>query len=217
MKILFTKKIFWGLIFYLIYNLIFIITNTQACGLKTLKPDIQIVCNNININKSPIKLVEIQIPKGCGDLSNKTYMDIRKITNKKSPQWKLLSSLTCVDVDNKLTLNNESGFIKDGEYIGVAMGTYFDGKDLNGKYHFTLDNGEVIKVFKVELKDDVDTCNLGLRSYANDVIEFVIDSQRPFMQENIGSNGLVFNGNFNNYKKFKGNIIKIEKVTESEE
>lgn len=215
MKILFNKMTFWSVTFYLLYSLVIYFNNVQAYGIKNTKPDIQIVYKDIKTKD--VKLEEISIPKSCGNLANKPYMDISKITNKNSPQWKLLSQLKCVNVDNKLSLNSKSGFIVvDKEYIGVAMGSFFDGKELGIKYHLTLDTGEILKVIKVELKDDRDTCELKMRSYANDIIEFVIDSNRPFMQENIGSNGLIFNGNFNNYEKFKGNIIKIEKVIESE-
>lgn len=165
-----------------------------------------------NVNLAPLNRADeviktnIEIPAEYTglDLSAKPYMDYRKITNKNSRQYKLLWS-DDVSVD-------ERGFIvdKDG-YIAVALGSYFG--EIGDRFEITLDTGIVLKVFKVEQKSDLHTCDKNfMGSTSHEVIEFVIDTQKAFMQANIWGNGYVFSGDFNNCLEFKGNVVKIERV-----
>lgn len=138
-------------------------------------------------------------------LCNKTYMDYRKITNKKSNQWKYIHS-------DAITLDDKGFLVTEDGHIGVALGSYFG--PIGSKYIFTLDTGIELKVVKVEQKSDKHTCEYNYKAGANDVIEFVIDTQAEYMQDNIWGNGLIFQGNFNNCEDFEGNIIKIQEVME---
>ena len=145
---------------------------------------------------------EITIPCS-GNLANKTYMDYRTITNTNSVQYQYIHS------DNIIV--DERGFLVTADgYIGVALGTYFG--EIGTKYIITLDTGRTIKAVKVEVKADRDTCSHNVIAGSNDLIEFVVDTQTDFMQQNTYSNGLVFQGNFNNFEEFNGNIIKVERV-----
>ncbi len=150
---------------------------------------------------------EFKMPDECMglDLSAKTYMCYRKITDKTSRQYEYIYN------SGEITVNDNGFLVTDDRYIGVAMGSYFG--DIGSKYIMYLDNGKIIKVVKVEAKADDDTCNNGfMGAVNNDVIEFVVDSQSPYMQRRKRSNGLIYGGNFNNYYEFNGNIISIRKV-----
>lgn len=146
----------------------------------------------------------VKIPYS-GDFSAKTYMDYRKITNKHSTQYKYIHS-------DEITIT-EDGFLQTADgYTGAALGSYFG--PIGSKYIFTLDSGIVLKLVKVEAKSDAHTCAANFAAGSNDVIELVIDTAAEYMQANVYSNGLVWQGNFNNCPEFTGNIVKIEKVTQ---
>lgn len=141
------------------------------------------------------------------DLSAKPYMDYRKITDRTSNQYQLIYSDE-ISVD-------DNGYLVDTEgNIGVAMGSYFG--DIGTKYIIHLDTGISFGVVKVEEKADIHTCENNFMASANDVIEFVIDTSAGYMQDNIWSNGYIWQGNFNNCPDFQGNIVKIERINYGE-
>lgn len=146
-------------------------------------------------NKTKLQNVEV-----CSNSSVKSYMEYRKITNKDSKQWKYINTSG--------KIKNKGGYLMEGEYIGVALGSYFG--EIGSKYIFTLDTGKQIKTVKIEEKSDNDTINGCYQKYDKSVIEFVIDTH----EFDKSKNGYVYNGNFNNLEQFKGNIVKIEKVLE---
>lgn len=138
--------------------------------------------------------------------SAKTYMDYRAITDTSSTQYQFIHS-------DEITIC-EDGFLRDSEgHIGVAMGSYFG--EIGSRYICYLENGETIPVIKVEAKNDAHTIEGFCGSIAYEIIEFVIDTKSNWMQNNVWENGYVFSGNFNNYEKFNGKIIKIDKVIEN--
>ena len=153
----------------------------------------------VKIETKPIqpKLKNVQV---CSTSSVKSYMEYSKITNRSSKQWKYINASGKIKIEN--------GYLMEGEYIGVALGSYFG--EIGTKYIFTLDTGKQIKVVKVEEKSDNDTINGCYQKYDKSVIEFVIDTH-AFAKS---KNGYINNGNFNNLEQFKGNITKIEKVLE---
>lgn len=137
--------------------------------------------------------------------STKSYMDYRCITNTSSKQWDYIYNSGEVIVC-------DDGFIRtsDGQdYFGVALGSYFG--EIGSKYIFTLDTGVELKVVKLDEKADKDTCENNFKHKIDgSVIEFVVDSSK--MDYAKGSNGYIYNGNFNNNQWLQGNIVKIEKV-----
>ena len=137
------------------------------------------------------------------DLSAKPYMDYRKITNESSRQYQLIHS-------DEISVDNDGYLIDSEGNVGVAMGSYFG--DIGERYIIHLDTGISFGVVKVEAKADIHTCENNFMSAANDVIEFVIDTQAGYMQDNVWSNGYIYQGNFNNCHRWQGNIIKIERV-----
>ena len=136
----------------------------------------------------------------CSNSQTKTYMDYKMITDKSSKQWRYINSSGRIKIEN--------GYLMEGEYIGVALGSYFG--EIGTKYIFTLDTGKQIKVVKIEEKADAHTKNGCQQKWDGSVIEFVIDSN-AFEKS---ANGYVYNGNFNNIEQFNGHIEKIEMVME---
>lgn len=175
--------------------------NFQAdlCALNTLrleelKEKTEIVNKNLNVKNMKL----------FSNSDVKTYMDYRKITNKSSKQYKLIHS------ENIFV--NKKGFLQTNDgFIGVAMGSYFG--DIGSKFIIELSTGKQIKVIKVERKADIHT---DFRNFAGsdnlDIIEFVVDTKKQFMLNNIGNNKFIFNGNFNNCNMFNGKIISIKKI-----
>lgn len=140
----------------------------------------------------------------CAKSGVKTYMDYRMTTLVSSKQYQYMH--------NYMTVDKKTGFLydKDG-FIGVALGSYY-GK-IGDRYYFTLDSGIVLPLVKVEEKADVDTDNTGCYHMIDgSVIEFVIDSNYAGNYFFNNGNGLVLNGNYNNYWLFKGEIEKVEEV-----
>lgn len=151
---------------------------------------------------SELDTTEIEIPCDV-DLTAKTYMDYRKITDETSPQWEYIYS-------DAITVDEKGFLVTEDNFVGVALGSYFG--PIGEKYQITLDSGIVLNVVKVEEKADMHTCEHNVMAGCNDVIEFVIDTQAEYMQNNVWDNGYIWQGNFNNCPDFTGDIQKIEKV-----
>ncbi len=140
----------------------------------------------------------------CSTNTAKTYMDYRMTTLVDSRQYQFLNYQCYVD--------KKTGFLydKDG-FIAVALGSYYG--EIGDRFYFTLDSGIVLPLVKGEEKADEDTDYTGCY-HTNDgsVIEFVIDSDYASRYFFSNDNGLVLNGNYNNYSLFRGSIAKVEKV-----
>ena len=152
--------------------------------------------------ETKIKSINISV---IHDSSVKSYMSYKTITDTTSPQWKLIHEQEIVRVD-------ERGFLRDeqGRY-GVAVGSGIGG--IGDKIDFTLSSGKILKTIVVDQKADHHTCeNNFIHLQDSSVIEFVVDTNARYMQDNIQDNGYVFSGNFNNSEEFKGKIKKIEKM-----
>ena len=142
----------------------------------------------------------------CASSSAKTYMDYRMTTLKTSKQYKFIHS--------QLTVDKKTGFLydKDG-FIAVALGSFYGG--VGDRFYFTLSSGIVLPLVKAEEKANKDTDNQGCYHIVDSsVIEFVIDDDYAGSFFGNKGNGLVLNGNYNNYALFEGEIIKVEKVLE---
>lgn len=142
----------------------------------------------------------------CGIGSVKSYMDYRLITSPSSKQFRYIYEHMNVD--------NETGFLydKDG-FIGAALGSHFG--VIGDKFYFTLENGVTLPIVKIESKADRDTDSSNCYNpYDNSVIEFVIDTDIANYYFGQFGNNLVLSGNYGNYYAYRGNIVKVEKVSE---
>lgn len=140
----------------------------------------------------------------CSMSSVKSYMDYRMTTVKSSRQYKFLNYECTVDKKTGLLYD------KDG-FIAVALGSIYG--PIGTRYYFTLDSGIVLPLVKGEEKADVDTDYSGCyHTIDGSVIEFVINDDYAAKYFYSSGNGLVLNGNFNNYFLFSGSIVSVEKV-----
>ena len=157
--------------------------------------------NNLKDYHKEFESEEIEL---CASSSAKTYMDYRAIDLVSSRQYQFIS--------NYLNVDKQTGFLYDEDgFIAVALGSYFG--VVGDRYYFTLDSGVVIPVVKAEHKADEHTDYSGCyQIYDKSIIEFVVDSDYAAACFGDRGNGLVLNGNYNNYSLFEGDIVKIEKV-----
>lgn len=178
------------------------VVNAEPNTLEILDDYVESIEIEEEVEVDPYRYVPVEM---AYQTSAKTYMDYRAITDTSSTQYQFIHS-------DEITIC-EDGFLRDSEgYIGVAMGSYFG--EIGSRYICYLENGEAIPVIKVEAKNDTHTIEGFCGSIAYEIIEFVIDTKSNWMQNNVWENGYVFSGNFNNYEKFNGKIIKIDKVIE---
>ncbi len=138
----------------------------------------------------------------CNTSSTKTYEDYRMITSTGSRQYQ--------HIKNHMTVDPTTGFLLDEDgFIGVALGYLFG--EIGTRYYIVLDTGIILPVVKIDAKASVDAtdgCSANLNA---SVIEFVIDSDVAYDYFG-GGNGLVNNGNYNNYEYLRGNILDFELV-----
>ena len=153
-----------------------------------------------NYSVSELSLLKSNEIEPCSTSSVKSYMDYRTITSKTSDQYKFIQAN--MEVRNGLLFDQEG-------YIGVALGTWFG--EIGTRWVFELSSGEVLYTVKVEHKDDKHTINGCEHKNDRSVIEFVVDTETNMFE--IGSNGLILNGNFNNHELFNGTIEKVRKET----
>ena len=157
--------------------------------------------NDLYDYQKEYKAIEIDV---CARKGAKTYMDYRMTTDPSSVQYHFIR--------NELIVDHNTGFLydKDG-FIAVALGSYYG--HIGDRYYFTLDSGIVLPLVKAEEKADEDTDAMGCYHLIDtSVIEFVIDSDAAGEYFWDNQNGLVLNGNYNNYWLFDGDIEKVEKV-----
>lgn len=142
--------------------------------------------------------------ENCARTGAKTYMDYRMTTVVSSRQYQF--------IHNNLTVDPKTGFLYDEDgFIAVALGSYYG--TIGDRFYFTLDTGIVLPLVKAEEKADVDTDAMGCYHLIDtSIIEFVIDSDYAGNYFFDNGNGLVLNGNYNNYWLFDGDIEKVEKV-----
>ena len=157
--------------------------------------------NNLN---DYIKQYETEELEVCAVSSAKTYMDYRA-TN-------LVSSRQYQFIHNNLSVDKKTGFLYDEDgFIAVALGSYYG--TIGDRYYFTLDSGVVLPLVKAEEKADEDTDYSGCyQRYDKSIMEFVIDTDYAISYFGRGGNGLILNGNYNNYSLFNGDIVRVERV-----
>lgn len=147
------------------------------------------------------KEISVQNLKVLNSSSVKSYMDYKLITDITSPQYSF--------IHNNMRVCDD-GFLRDKDnYIGVALGSYFG--DIGDRFLITLSSGKFIPVVMIDLKSNEHTdINNFSHTMDGSIIEFVIEPL--YMNDKVGENGLIYNGNFNNCEDFKGSIVEIIKI-----
>lgn len=135
----------------------------------------------------------------CAINQTKSYMDYKAVTRRNSKQYKY--------IEKYMTARDGLLYAPDGS-IGVALGSWWG--DIGDKWTIELTNGQVFDVVKIDEKADEHVINGCQHKTDGSVIEFVVDGETT-PKSHYGSNGLIWNGNFNNYDKFKGQIKRVGK------
>lgn len=153
------------------------------------------------INIGDAKVLERENLK-CSEGVNKSYMSYKMITDTTSNQYRYIKDHMTV---------NEKGFLVDSDNrIGIALGSYFGA--IGSKFDIELENGTVLRVVKIEAKDDSHTNNGCEQKWDKSVIEFVIDVNQAEKHFGTASNGYINQGNYNNVDEFNGAIKTIYKA-----
>lgn len=111
------------------------------------------------------------------DSSFKTYMDYRTITSQSSDQYKYIDRWGWSDYDGFMRCDGERDLGIESDYYLIAMGSYY-GSEIGSKYRITTDTGNVFYGCLADQKDDRDTNYTHQWSYNNDVVEFIVDTQK---------------------------------------
>lgn len=153
-------------------------------------------------NEPRIALMSL-VEESCTDLevpsknAFKSYMDYRKVTNKKSNQYKQrLEAYT-----NELGLR-----MYEGRYC-IAVGTYY-AKEIGTKLDVFMENGSILQCVVGEFKDDGDT-DVNNQQHKDDdsVIEFIIDekiiSKKVIKNGTVSALGGDFEGEIDYIRRFE--------------
>lgn len=149
-----------------------------------------------------VTYTDLGVPKI--DSSFKTYMDYRTITNIHSPQFKYIKNFGWSDYDGFMRANGEKDLGIQDNYYMIALGSYY-GTEIGTKYRITTDTGRIFYGILCDQKDDRDTNITHQYSYNNDVVEFIVDTQRL-------DNNVKRMGSANVYMPLNGKIARIERI-----
>ena len=138
----------------------------------------------------------------------KTWMDYRTITDKTSPQYKMVQN-----INNNWVYLDDNGFMRaygemdlgiEDDYYLIALGSYY-GKQIGTKYKITTDTGRVFYGILADQKADVHTNYTHQYAGNNDVVEFIVDKYtlNSFVKQM---------GNANVYMPLNGNIKSIQRI-----
>lgn len=130
-------------------------------------------------------------------------MPYQAITNKSSPQYKLIYESGQINVGEDGLLYSADG------YVGVALGSKY-GK-IGDKFIIEFDNKRELKVIKLDKKDDKDTVGGCYHRSDNSMVEVLVDVDKAAKTYPLAINVW---GDFNYSDKFNGEITNVLKVIE---
>lgn len=138
----------------------------------------------------------------------KTWMDYRCITDKSSPQYKMVNK-----INNNWIYTDSEGFLRaygekdlgiPDDYYVIALGSYY-GTNITDKYKITTDTGKVFYGILGDQKNDKHTNSTNQYASMNDIVEFVVNTK-------VLNKDVKRMGSANVYMPLNGNITKIEKI-----
>lgn len=137
-----------------------------------------------------------------GNSEYKPYEDYWMITDITSKSYQFLNS-------SDVRINSEGYMMYQNEYYCVALGHYFG--TIGDRFLITLDSGFQFKAIIGDMKSRLHTDATGYAHQNGHIVEFIIDSNHPYMQNiNIKYHGLINVAD----PKFNGKIINIERIEE---
>lgn len=189
----------------LIYELNEDLTPDIKCGQAILLP----VFDNKESNMVQAATLKAQYTSlGVPNINSscKRWMDYRKTTNKKSPQYAFISKYGWVDSEGFMRCSGERDLGINDDYYLIALGSYY-GTTIGTKYRITTDTGKVFYGALAERKADIHTNPT--HQYTNqknpDIVEFLIDKNK--LNKDVRRAGSA-----NVYMPLNGSISKIERI-----
>ena len=157
------------------------------------------------LTKEPIKKVEYT-SLGVPNINSsfKTWMSYKAVTDKTSPQYKLINTYGRVDNEGFMRYSSEKELGIDQDYYMIALGSYY-GTTIGTKYRITLVTGEVFYGVLADCKADRDTNKTNQYAGNNDVVEFIVDTKKL-------NSKVRYHGNANVYAPLRGSVAKIERI-----
>lgn len=143
---------------------------------------------------------------GVPDINSsfKTYMDYRAVSDTTSPQYKYIQTWGWSDYDGFMRCNGESDLGITDNYYLVALGSYY-GTEIGTKYRITTDTDRTFYCVLADCKDDAHTNETHQYAMKNDVIEFLVDTNKL-----VGSVKTM--GSANYYMPLNGSVSSIERI-----
>lgn len=125
----------------------------------------------------------------------KTYAYYTAVTQKRSPQYKLLNSKKCYT-------DKKTGIRMIDDCYCIALGSYY-GSKIGTKYKITLSSGKTFKAILCDQKANRHTDSKNQYAMRNkDIIEFYV--QKGKIPKGV-------RGDYGKLEQFKGTVVKIEK------
>lgn len=136
--------------------------------------------------------------------SFKSYMDYRMIRNTSSAQYKFIDRWGWSDYDGFMRCDGEADLGITGDYYIVALGSYY-GTTIGTKYRVTTDTGNVFYCALGDIKGDYYTNSTHQYSANNDIIEFLVDTDKLYQPVKMW-------GTANVYMPLNGSVTSIERI-----
>ena len=143
----------------------------------TLQKEYPETVKSVLANK-PIKTVKFT-SLGVPNINSsfKTWMSYRAVTNKNSPQYKLINTYGWVDSEGFMRCSSGKEWGIDQNYYMIALGSYY-GTTIGTKYRITLDTGKVFYGVLADCKANKHTNKTNQYARNNDVVEFIVDTKK---------------------------------------
>ena len=155
--------------------------------------------------KEPLKTVKYT-SLGVPNINSsfKTWMSYKTVTNKNSPQYKLINTYGWADSEGFMRCSSGKEWGIDQDYYMIALGSYY-GTTIGTKYRITLSTGRVFYGVLADCKANKHTNKTNQYARNNDIVEFIVDTKKL-------NSKVKLHGNANVYAPLSGSIIKIERI-----
>lgn len=189
----------------LIILIIALVTSAAKTADETSEKPIKNTCTAVAVENKPIKTAKYT-SLGVPNINSsfKTWMSYRAVTNKKSPQYKLINTYGWADSEGFMRCSSEKELGIEQDYYMIALGSYY-GTKIGTKYKITLTTGRVFYGVLADCKADKHTNKTNQYAKNNDVVEFIVDTKKL-------NSRVKYHGNVNVYKPLSGRILKIERI-----
>lgn len=165
------------------------------------------VCNEAEILIPSPELAIQYVSLGVPDINSsfKTWMGHDAVTNKNSPQYKLIHTYGWCDENGFMRCSSEKDLGIEQDYYLVALGSYY-GTKIGTKYKITLDTGRVFYAVLADCKSDSHTNSTNQYVQSNkNIVEFIVNVSA--LNKDVKRTGTA-----NVHMPLNGSVTKIERM-----